>query len=79
MRVVVLGRNGVGSRYHYITGYHGPGCIWFDIVFFSIGIISYDRGYNMIYKYNYLGYNLLRGVSPHANYTDRAAAAGRRS
>jgi len=33
MRVVVLGRNGAGSRYHYITGYHGPGCIWLDIVF----------------------------------------------
>ena len=24
MRVVVLGHNGVGSRSHYITGYHGP-------------------------------------------------------
>jgi len=23
MRVVVLGRNGAGSRSHYITGYHG--------------------------------------------------------
>jgi len=33
MRVVVLGRNGAGSGYHYITGYHGPGCIWLDIVF----------------------------------------------
>jgi len=33
VRVVVLGRNGVGSRYHYITGYHGPGCILLDIVF----------------------------------------------
>ena len=33
MRVVVLGRNGVGSRSHYVTGYHGPGCIWLDIVF----------------------------------------------
>jgi len=32
MRVVVLGRNGAGSRYHYITGYHGPVYIWFDIV-----------------------------------------------
>jgi len=30
MRVVVLGRNGAGSRSHYITGYHGPGCIWLD-------------------------------------------------
>jgi len=30
MRVVVLGRNGAGSRYHYITGYHGPGRIWLD-------------------------------------------------
>jgi len=33
MRVVVLGRNVTGSRYHYITRYHGPGCIWLDIVF----------------------------------------------
>jgi len=33
MRVVVWGRNGAGSRSHYVTGYHGPGCIWFDIVF----------------------------------------------
>jgi len=33
MRVVVLGLNGAGSRYHYITGYHGPGFIWLDIVF----------------------------------------------
>jgi len=32
MRVVVLGRNGASSRSH-ITGYHGPGCIWLDIVF----------------------------------------------
>jgi len=43
MRVVVLGRNAVGSRSHYVTGYHGPGCIWLDI-FFPIGIISYARG-----------------------------------
>ena len=28
MRVVVLGRNGAGSRSHYVMGYHGPGCIW---------------------------------------------------
>ena len=33
MRVVVMGCNGPGSRYHYITGYHGPGCIWLDIFF----------------------------------------------
>ena len=33
MRVVVLGCNGEGSRSHYFTGYHGPGCIWLDIVF----------------------------------------------
>ena len=33
MRVVVVERNGAGSRYRYITGYHGPGCIWLDIVF----------------------------------------------
>jgi len=33
MRVVVMGCNGAGSRSHYITGYHGPGCIWLDIVF----------------------------------------------
>jgi len=47
MRVVVLGCNGVGSRSHYVTGYHGPGCIWLDIVF-PIGIISYARGYDII-------------------------------
>ena len=40
MRVVVLGRSGVGSRSHYVTGYYGPGCIWLDIVFSHIGIIS---------------------------------------
>jgi len=34
MRVVVLGCNGAGSRSYYITGYHGPGCIWLDIFFF---------------------------------------------
>jgi len=45
MRVVVLGCNGAGSRSHYITGYHGPGCIWLDIVFlFPIGTLSYARG-----------------------------------
>jgi len=33
MRVVVLGRNGAGSRSHYIIGYLGPGCIWLVIVF----------------------------------------------
>jgi len=33
MRVVVLRRNGVGSRSHYVTEYHGPGFIWLDIVF----------------------------------------------
>ena len=46
MRVVVLGRNGAGLRYHYITGYHGPGCIWFGVVFIllPIGTISYARG-----------------------------------
>ena len=33
MCVVVLGRNGAGLRSHYITGYHGLGCIWLDIVF----------------------------------------------
>ena len=32
MRVVVLGCNGTGSKSH-ITGYHGTGCIWLDIVF----------------------------------------------
>ena len=48
MRVVVLGRNGAGSRSHYVTEYHGPGCIWLDIVFSPIGIISYARGYNII-------------------------------
>jgi len=25
MHVMVLGRNGAGSRSHYVTGYHGPG------------------------------------------------------
>jgi len=33
MRVVFMGRDGAGSRSHYITGYHGPRCIWLDIVF----------------------------------------------
>jgi hypothetical protein len=55
MRVVVLGRKGAGSKSHYVTGYHGPGCIWLDIVFSPIGTISYARGYNIIYQYNYLG------------------------
>jgi len=32
MRVVVMGCDGSGSRSHYITGYHGSGCIWLDIV-----------------------------------------------
>jgi len=32
MRVVVMGCDGAGSRSHYFTGYHGPGCIWLDIV-----------------------------------------------
>jgi len=32
MLVVVLGSNGVGSRSHCVTGYHGPGCIWLDTV-----------------------------------------------
>jgi len=58
MCVVVLGRNGAGLRSHYVMGYHGPGCIWLDIVFSPIRIISYARGYNIIYKYNYLGYNM---------------------
>jgi len=35
MRVVVLGRNGMGSRSHYVTRYYGPWCIWLDMVFFS--------------------------------------------
>ena len=29
--------------------------------------------------HNSHAYHILRGLSPHANYTDRAAAAGRRS
>ena len=58
MRVVVLGRNGAGSRSHYVTGYHGPGFIWLDIVFSPIGIISSARGYDIICKYKYLGYNM---------------------
>jgi len=47
MRVVVLGRvrDLIMSR-----------GIWLDIVFSPIGIISYARGYNIIY--NYLGYNM---------------------
>ena len=49
MHVVVLGHNGAGLRSHYLTGYHGPGFIWLDIVFSPIGIISYARGYNIIY------------------------------
>jgi len=56
MRVVVLGRKGAGSRPHYVTGYRGRGCIWLDIVFTPIGTICYARGYSIIYKYNYLGY-----------------------
>jgi len=32
-----------------------------------------------IYIYIYIYKTELRGLSPHANYTDRAAAAGRRS
>jgi len=44
MRVVVLGRNVAGLRSHYVMGYRGPGCIWLDIIFFPIGIISYARG-----------------------------------
>ena len=39
MRVVVLERNGASSRYHYITGYHGPGCIWLDFVFFFFVVL----------------------------------------
>ena len=58
MRVVVLGRNGAGSRSLYITRYHCTGCICLDIFFSPIGIIFYARGYNIIYKYNYLGYNM---------------------
>jgi len=45
---------GAGSSSHYVTGYHGPGCSSLDIVFSPIGIISYAREYNIIYKYNYL-------------------------
>ena len=48
MRVVILGRKGAGSRSHYVTGCHGPGCIWLGVVFSPIGTISYDRGYNII-------------------------------
>jgi len=60
MRVVVLGRNGAGSISHYITGYHGPRCIWLEyrLSLFPMGTISYGRGCNIIqytiYKYNYL-------------------------
>jgi len=58
MRVMVLGRNGTGSRSHYVTGFHGHGCIWLDIVFSPTGIISYARGYDIIHRYNYLSYNM---------------------
>jgi hypothetical protein len=34
--VVVLGRNGAGSRSHYVRGDHGPGCIWFDMFSYPI-------------------------------------------
>jgi len=60
MRVVVLDCNGVGSRSHYITGYHGPRCIWLEyhLFLFPMGTISYGRECNIIqyiiYKYNYL-------------------------
>ena len=38
MRVVVLWRNGAGSRYHYITGYHGPGVSgWISFFFIPHG------------------------------------------
>jgi len=50
----------------------------------SIWVILY--GINYIYmieiivmKLNIKQTNKLRGLSPHANYTDRAVAAGRRS
>ena len=32
-----------------------------------------------LFQYKVQNKNKLRGLSPHANYTDRAAAAGRRS
>ena len=34
MRVMVLRRNGVGLRPHYITGYHGPvASVWKAFIF----------------------------------------------
>ena len=53
MRVVVLGCNGAGSRFQCVTGYHGPGCIWLDVIFTPIGTISYAREYSIIYKCKY--------------------------
>jgi hypothetical protein len=51
MSVVVLGRKGAGSRFHCVTGYHGPGCIWLDIVFvaniFPINKCPVTRGYGV--------------------------------
>jgi len=58
MRIVVLGRNGVGSRSHYITGYHDASCICMEyhLSLFPMGTISYGRGCNIIQniinKYN---------------------------
>jgi len=57
MRVVVLGCKGAGSRSHCVTGYHGPGCIWSEIVFILTETISYAREYNIVYRYDYLGYH----------------------
>jgi len=52
-----------------------------------VGVFMYTYKYThthththiYIYIYIYIYITKLRGLSPHANYTDRAAAAGRRS
>jgi len=43
MRVVVMGRNGAGSRSHYITGHHGPVVSGSRLSLFPIGTVSYGE------------------------------------
>jgi len=38
-----------------------------------------SKFFESLAQFRFLGKKKLRGLSPHANYTDRAAAAGRRS
>jgi len=55
MRVVVMGCDGAGSRSHYITGYHGPGCISLDIVFlYSTWELYLMLGGVILYIYIYI-------------------------